>query len=291
MVPEMNQYPGVFFIDAHQQTSGYFFPPNEDPVHHEISTFALDFIQNQIGPALQRAFNDQSAQYQNYNSYDLFTPEYGDTVPVADHGRGRHDVREGQQRGLRQAGLRPLPRDRHDAQPDRRTTRSTSSATGSASGARPSTRARRARCSRTSSSARCTTRSSSSPEDLQGLRLLLQARPAHRRHGRDDRAAAEDRRPRLQARHAGGRQRLPRVRQRTSRRHVADRAQRPDAARRDALHPDGAGHEALDPGAAGREPVHPVRLLLRRRDLELPAPARPRGLRLPDAADVPGHRR
>ena len=80
-VPEMNQYPGVFFIDAHQQTSGYFFPPNEDPVHHEISAFSLDFIQDQIGPALQRAFNDQSSQYQNYNSYDLFTPEYGDTVP------------------------------------------------------------------------------------------------------------------------------------------------------------------------------------------------------------------
>ncbi|HWK27141.1 MAG TPA: M14 family zinc carboxypeptidase [Solirubrobacter sp.] len=82
MVPEMNQYPGVFFIDAHQQSSGYFFPPNEDPVHHEISDFALDFIQHKIGPTLQQVFNDQSAQYQNYNSYDLFTPEYGDTVPA-----------------------------------------------------------------------------------------------------------------------------------------------------------------------------------------------------------------
>jgi hypothetical protein len=80
-IPEMNKYPGVFFIDAHQQSTGYFFPPNEDPVHHEISKFSLDFIQNQIGPALQKAFNDQSGQYQNYNSYDLFTPEYGDTVP------------------------------------------------------------------------------------------------------------------------------------------------------------------------------------------------------------------
>jgi len=80
-VPEMNQYPGVFFIDAHQQSNGYFFPPNEDPVNHEISHFSLDFIQNQIGPALQRTFNDQSSQYQNYHSYDLFTPEYGDTVP------------------------------------------------------------------------------------------------------------------------------------------------------------------------------------------------------------------
>ncbi|RKQ87771.1 zinc carboxypeptidase [Solirubrobacter pauli] len=81
MLPEINKYPGLFFIDAHQQSNGYFFPPNEDPVHHEISSFSLNFIQNGIGPALQRAFNDQSAQYQNYNSYDMFTPEYGDTVP------------------------------------------------------------------------------------------------------------------------------------------------------------------------------------------------------------------
>jgi Zinc carboxypeptidase len=80
-VPLMNQYPGVFFIDAHQTTNDYFFPPNEDPVHHEISHFALDFIQNRIGPALQDAFNAQSIAYRNYSQYDLFTPEYGDTVP------------------------------------------------------------------------------------------------------------------------------------------------------------------------------------------------------------------
>jgi hypothetical protein len=78
---EMNKYPGLFYIDAHQQDSGYFFPPNEDPVLHEISHFSLQFIQNQIGPALQQVFNDQSGQYRNYNTYDLFTPEYGDTVP------------------------------------------------------------------------------------------------------------------------------------------------------------------------------------------------------------------
>jgi zinc carboxypeptidase len=75
------QYPGLFFIDAHQQSTGYFFPPNEDPVHHEISHFALDLIQEVIGPALQSRFNDQSLQYRNYNDYDLFTPEYGDSVP------------------------------------------------------------------------------------------------------------------------------------------------------------------------------------------------------------------
>jgi hypothetical protein len=76
------KYPGVFVIDAHQQNSGYFFPPNTDAVHHEVSQFAIDFIQHDIGPALQRMFNDQSVAYQNYSVYDLFAPIYGDSVPA-----------------------------------------------------------------------------------------------------------------------------------------------------------------------------------------------------------------
>lgn len=79
---EIVEYPGVFVIDAHQQSAGYFFPPNEDGVHHEISNFAISFIQNDIGPTLQRLFNDQDTTYRNYNSYDLFAPEYGDSVPA-----------------------------------------------------------------------------------------------------------------------------------------------------------------------------------------------------------------
>ena len=45
---------GLFFIDAHQQSSGYFFPPNEDAALHEISHFALDLINDMIGPSIQR---------------------------------------------------------------------------------------------------------------------------------------------------------------------------------------------------------------------------------------------
>ena len=81
-IPKINQYPGLFFIDAHQQGgSAYFFPPNEDPVHHEISNFSLSTIQDKVGPALQQAFNDTSTPYTNYSQYDLFAPEFGDTVP------------------------------------------------------------------------------------------------------------------------------------------------------------------------------------------------------------------
>ncbi len=75
------QYPSLFYIDAHQQARSYFFPPNEDPVHHEISHFSLDQMSNVIGPALQARLNDQSLQYRSFNAFDLFVPEFGDTVP------------------------------------------------------------------------------------------------------------------------------------------------------------------------------------------------------------------
>ncbi len=76
------QYPSVVYIDAHQQGgNNYFFPPNEDPVHHEVSDAAIDSINFVYGPAYQTRSNDQGITYQNYNAYDLFVPEYGDTVP------------------------------------------------------------------------------------------------------------------------------------------------------------------------------------------------------------------
>jgi hypothetical protein len=81
VVAAITQYPGLFYIDAHQQTSGYFFPPDQDAALNEISHAALNEIQDDIGPAIQQAFNDQTGQYRNYNEYDLFVPEYGDTVP------------------------------------------------------------------------------------------------------------------------------------------------------------------------------------------------------------------
>jgi len=80
-LPLLKRYPGLFYIDAHQTTSNYFFPPNEDPVHHEISDFTVDFITDMIGPAIRKEFDSQSIQYFNYDTYDLFVPEYGDTVP------------------------------------------------------------------------------------------------------------------------------------------------------------------------------------------------------------------
>ena len=211
MLPEINKYPGLFFIDAHQQASGYFFPPNEDPVHHEISHFALDFIQNGIGPALQRAFNDQSAQYQNYNSYDMFTPEYGDTVPSLIMGAAGMTYEKGNSEVYgKQVYDHYLAIDttlnvtsERQGQPHLRV--------GPAVGrGRPSGRGLHAAAEQARQPA---ARHDQAAARGHRVRLLLQARPAHRRHGGADQAPPEHGREGVHARHAGGRQRLPRVRQ------------------------------------------------------------------------------
>jgi len=78
----IRKYPPVLFIDAHEQggTSG-FFPPNADPIHHEISNTALTHINEVYGPAMRAAADSAGYDYTNYTSYDLFAMIYGDTVP------------------------------------------------------------------------------------------------------------------------------------------------------------------------------------------------------------------
>ena len=159
-VPVMNLYPGVFFIDAHQQGGG---ATSSRPTRTRSTTrsaeFSLDLIQNTIGPALQNVFNDQTDFYQNYNEYDLFTPEYGDTVRRCSMGAAGMTYEKGNGADLRAARSTTTTwrSTRRSTSPP--TTRRTSCPAGSSSGARRSSRARTARCRRTSSSARCTTRS------------------------------------------------------------------------------------------------------------------------------------
>ena len=50
-------------------------------MHAEISDTSVDLINDTFGAAMQRKFNDQSSPYQNYNTYDLFAPVFGDSVP------------------------------------------------------------------------------------------------------------------------------------------------------------------------------------------------------------------
>ncbi len=79
----LRKYPSVLFIDDHEMGSeGYFFPPNADPVHHEIADRSIGWINDLYGASMQREFTDQDIPYFNYSIYDLLYMGYGDTVPT-----------------------------------------------------------------------------------------------------------------------------------------------------------------------------------------------------------------
>ena len=226
-----------------------------------------------------RSSTTRAPRYRNYNTLRPLRPGVRRLRAVAAQRRGRHDVREGHERGLRQAGLRPLPRDRRDGQRDRPRQGRAARATGRGSGRRRSTRARPARCSRTSWSARC-----SDDDPTRGA-------------GRTCGSAATSTGP---DNHAGDTAELIRHMQRQGvhvlpvrprrRRSPACASSAQDggvaahAARRDALHPDGPAAQALDPGRARRGPVPAAQLLLRRRAVVVLAAARPERQRLPHRA-------
>ncbi len=85
-------YPPVLFIDAHEMSgTRYFFPPNADPIHHELSSEAVGWINDIYGASLQDEFDSRrdpsepsptTWDYFNYSVYDLFYMGYGDTVPA-----------------------------------------------------------------------------------------------------------------------------------------------------------------------------------------------------------------
>jgi hypothetical protein len=83
----LRDLPGPLFIDAHEFANdptnrNYFFPPNADPVYHEIADEPIDWINNWYGAALAAEFNRQGIPFFNRDVYDLFYMGYGDTVPA-----------------------------------------------------------------------------------------------------------------------------------------------------------------------------------------------------------------
>ncbi len=83
-VAKLRELPPQLFIDAHEMGSaGYFFPPNADPVYHDIGETPLNWIYNVYGTAMQEAFDRFLMPYFNGSFYDLFYMGYGDTVPAA----------------------------------------------------------------------------------------------------------------------------------------------------------------------------------------------------------------
>jgi hypothetical protein len=78
----LRRYPGVLHVDAHEMGgSGYFFPPNADPIFHEHTDFNVDLTDHLYGPALAAEFNRQGIPFFQNAVFDFFAPVYGDTTP------------------------------------------------------------------------------------------------------------------------------------------------------------------------------------------------------------------
>ena len=79
--------PAVLFIDAHEMGGQhYFFPPNKDPIYHEVPDTVIDWQDKLYGPAIQAEFTRQHIQYFNDELYDFLALVYGDTVPTLGFG-------------------------------------------------------------------------------------------------------------------------------------------------------------------------------------------------------------
>ena len=79
----LQDYPPVLFIDSHEMGgTSYFFPPNADPVYHEITDESVDWINSLYGASMAAEFTRQGIDFFNRDVYDLFYMGYGDTVPA-----------------------------------------------------------------------------------------------------------------------------------------------------------------------------------------------------------------
>lgn len=79
----LRQFPPVLYIDAHEfGANHYFFPPNADPVYHEVPDRAFNWINGIYSASIAEEMSNQKIPFFNGAPYDLYAAEYGDTVPT-----------------------------------------------------------------------------------------------------------------------------------------------------------------------------------------------------------------
>ncbi|HYJ66972.1 MAG TPA: M14 family zinc carboxypeptidase [Nocardioidaceae bacterium] len=77
----LRQYPPQLDLDEHEfGFFDYFFPPNSDPIYHEVSDTVKGW-NDAYGAAFAAEFDRQKIQFFNYEPYDFFGAIFGDTVP------------------------------------------------------------------------------------------------------------------------------------------------------------------------------------------------------------------
>ncbi len=92
----LRRWPGQVFVDAHEMGGRqYFFPPNADPIHHEIADEPVSWI-NSIGEANKAAFGYNGACPDDA-SRDGVLLQLRRLRPVL-HGLRRHRARDGLRR-------------------------------------------------------------------------------------------------------------------------------------------------------------------------------------------------
>ena len=95
----VREYPPTLFIDAHEfGLADYFFPPNADPIYHEIPDQANDWINNLYSPPIVSEFDRQGHQVLPRRAVRLLRHRLRRHRPGNGLSRGRHDVREGERR-------------------------------------------------------------------------------------------------------------------------------------------------------------------------------------------------
>jgi hypothetical protein len=79
----LRQYPPVLYIDAHEFGSKtFFFPPNADPVYHEVPKIPFNWINKVYATAIGTEMDRQRIPFFHGAPYDLYAVEYGDSVPT-----------------------------------------------------------------------------------------------------------------------------------------------------------------------------------------------------------------
>ena len=79
----VRQYPPMLMLDVHEfGFANYFFPPNADPIYHEIPDQANDWINGLYSPAIVDQFNQEGIRFFHGAPYDFFAIVFGDTVPT-----------------------------------------------------------------------------------------------------------------------------------------------------------------------------------------------------------------
>ena len=261
-------YPPMLFLDVHEfGLADYFFPPNADPIYHEIPEQANDWINGLYSPAIIDQFQAEGIKFFHGAPYDFFAVVFGDTVPATGH---------------HAAGM-TLEKESGDPIAVREHEHFTATWASIAAGAaardavvarlarlvRRGVRAGPRRHARGERRLRAEAQAPPAGSGRHGPRLLPRERPRQGLRARPARPSPP----------ADGRQRLPADGRPPSGRlpSVRRSAGRDRPAGRDVLDPAGAGPEALDPGDAERGDLDPVRRHVRRDGVEQPAAHGPGG--------------